>query len=220
MTGNDQALINTRDMLAVHQAFRRAFGAAPALVASVAEGDTERCGTVATFYDNVLRFLDVHHAGEEELVLPRLIERCPDHSKVIGDMIAQHQAVIVDIAAAEAAIGSWVPSASRALGDEVAAALVRLGDDLGPHLDEEEADLLPIAAANMTQEEWGQLPAHGFAGFKGDKIWLILGLIRENMTAEQRDEMLANMPPPAVEMWNGFGSQAFDDFVAALDRPE
>ncbi len=60
---------------------------------------------------------------------------------------------------------------------------------LGEHLDEEEQKVLPLAAANLSMEEWGALPAHGMANFHGDKIWLILGLIRERMTDEQRAEM-------------------------------
>ena len=35
------------------------------------------------------------------------------------------------------------------------------------------------------------LPGHGMAAFDGDKIWLILGLIRERMNDEQRAAMLA-----------------------------
>ena len=63
-------------------------------------------------------------------------------------------------------------------------------------------------------EEWGALPGHGMANFHGDKIWLILGLIRERMTDEQRAAMLAHMPPPALEMWTGFGEQAFKEYAA------
>jgi hypothetical protein len=49
------------------------------------------------------------------------------------------------------------------------------------------------------------------ANYQGDKIWLILGLIRERMTDQQRAAMLEHMPPPAVEMWTGFGEQAFKE---------
>ena len=46
--------------------------------------------------------------------------------------------------------------------------------------------MLPLAAENLSMEEWGALPGHGMANFHGDKIWLILGLIRERMNDEQR----------------------------------
>ena len=85
------------------------------------------------------------------------------------------------------------------------------------HLDEEEAKVLPLAAEYLSMEEWGALPGHGMANFHGDKIWLILGLIRERMTDEQRAAMTAHMPPPALEMWTGFGEQAFEDYSSVVE---
>ena len=83
-------------------------------------------------------------------------------------------------------------------------------------LDREEAEGLPLFAEHLSPEEWGQLPGHGMANFHGDKIWLILGLIRERMNDAQRAAMLEHMPPPAVEMWNGFGEQAFGELAAEV----
>ena len=60
-----------------------------------------------------------------------------------------------------------------------------------------EATLLPLCGANLSPEEWGAIPAHALATYRGDKVWLILGLIRERMNEEQRAAMLEHMPPPA-----------------------
>jgi hypothetical protein len=60
------------------------------------------------------------------------------------------------------------------------------------------------------------LPGHALAGYQGDKVWLILGLIRERMTDEQRAKMLANMPPPARDMWTGFGENAFNELSSEV----
>ena len=92
-----------------------------------------------------------------------------------------------------------------------------LGSHLLEHLDEEEAKVLPLAAEYLSMEEWGALPGHGMANFHGDKIWLILGLIRERMTDEQQAAMIAHMPPPALEMWTGFGQQAFKDYSSVVE---
>src|SRR5262249_7831808 len=93
----------------------------------------------------------------------------------------------------------------------VVADLGALRAQLVVHLDREEAEALPLCAVYLSPEEWGALPGHGMANFHGDKIWLILGLIRQRMTEAQRADMLEHMPPPAVEMWTGFGEQAFKD---------
>ena len=54
------------------------------------------------------------------------------------------------------------------------------------------------------------------AGYQGDKVWLILGLIRQRMTQGQRGAMLAHMPPPARDMWTSFGEHAFNDYSAQV----
>jgi hypothetical protein len=50
-------------------------------------------------------------------------------------------------------------------------------------------------------------------------VWLILGLIRDQMTQAQRDQMLAHMPPPAVEMWTSMGEQAYKNLLAEVGPP-
>ena len=94
--------------------------------------------------------------------------------------------------------------------------LEALRSQLVSHLDVEEARALPLSAENIEAEEWGQLPGHTLAGYQGDKVWLILGLIRERMTDEQRARMLANMPPPARDMWTGFGENAFNELSSEV----
>ena len=84
------------------------------------------------------------------------------------------------------------------------------------HLDTEETTLLPLCGANLSPEEWGAIPGHALASYRGDKVWLILGLIRERMNDEQRAAMLEHMPPPARDMWTGFGQQAFKDLSAEV----
>jgi hypothetical protein len=106
-------------------------------------------------------------------------------------------------------------AAQRAAQDGLDALHAQLVD----HLDQEEAKVLPLAAEHLSAEEWGALPGHGMATFQGDKIWLILGLIRERMTDAQRVAMLEHLPPPALDMWSGFGEQAFKDYSSIVTVP-
>jgi hypothetical protein len=79
--------------------------------------------------------------------------------------------------------------------------------------------VLPLCGENLSLEEWGALPGHALGSFTGDKVWLILGLIRDQMSQAQRDEMLAHMPPPAVDMWTSMGEQAYKNLVAEVGPP-
>jgi hypothetical protein len=205
---------DTSDMAAVHQVFRSSLAAGPALVAST-RANPERRALIVDYYANLLAFLEIHHHSEEILVFPVLTERAPESTALLERMAAQHADVHDRLAEAKVALATWSD-----FGDETAVAaaeaLVALGDLLQLHLDEEETELLPLAGDHLSVEEWGALPGHGMANFTGDKIWLILGLIRENFSQAQRSAMLENMPPPARSMWDTMGESAFTAMIAEV----
>ena len=202
---------DTTDMYAVHGVFRDTLGAAPGLVGDIAPGDSERVAVIANYYDNILSFLVAHHDGEEELVFPHLRKRCPDQGALLDQLEADHKEALALLAIARSAVDAWPGSGDAAAQSAVADSLEALRVQLSAHLDREEAKALPLASAQLTMEEWGALPGHAMAHFQGDKIWLIMGLIRERMNDAQRAAMLEHMPPPALEMWTGFGEQAFKE---------
>ena len=207
---------NTNDMIAVHQVFRDALGCAPQLVGSVCGDRQDRVEAVATFYANVLAFLHSHHEGEDELLWPKLIERAPQEAELVRRIAGQHVTVTAALTEAEARLADWTSQPDIDRGSSLAAALAVLGSQLGEHLDEEERRILPLAADYLTVEEWGELPAHGMRSFTGDKLWLVLGLIQEQMPAPAIIVMEAHMPPPVREFWTGVGRGQFEEFVARL----
>jgi len=214
MTTNAIPPADTSDMPAVHKVFRESLASAPQLIVS-AVGDDARRAMIANYYANLNNFLKVHHDGEEELVFPVLSERAPEHRSILDKAAVGHRAVVGLMSAVDDHIEIW-----QSKGDDGAQgildALAALQATLIPHLDEEEADVLPLAAAHMNAAEWGQLPGHAMGHFQGDKIWLIIGLIRENFTQQQRDMMLDHMPPPAREMWENVGERSFNELIAEV----
>jgi len=207
---------DTSDMYAVHGVFRDTLGAAPTLVGGIAPGDEERVELIANYYENILSFLEAHHDGEEHLVFPLLRERCAGNEELINHMDAQHHEALALLGEAKLSLAAW-PGGDAAAQAAAQERLDELCSHLLEHLDEEETKVLPLAAEHLSMEEWGALPGHGMANFHGDKIWLILGLIRERMTDDQRAAMMAHMPPPALEMWTGFGEQAFKDYSSVVE---
>jgi iron-sulfur cluster repair protein YtfE (RIC family) len=166
-----------------------------------------------------LYFLESHHDGEEAIVFPRLRERCPDDGALLDSLEEEHKQALKLLADARGALAEW-PGAdgdtAAATQTAVAESLEALRAQLVEHLDEEETRALPLCAEHILAEEWGQLPGHALAGYQGDKVWLILGLIRQRMTQEQRDAMLEHMPPPPRDMWINFGEDAFNELSAQV----
>jgi iron-sulfur cluster repair protein YtfE (RIC family) len=210
MTSATKPRPDVSELIAVHGVFRDTLGAAPELVGTIAPDDSERLALVANYYDNILHFLEAHHDGEEEIVFPLLRDRCPDQHALLDRLDAQHKEAIALLTTAQGSLAAWAGGDGDA-GGAVVDDLGALRAQLVQHLDREEAEALPLCAENLSAEEWGSLSGHGMANYHGDKIWLILGLIRERMTEPQRAAMLEHMPPPAVEMWTTFGEQAFNE---------
>jgi hemerythrin-like domain-containing protein len=207
----------TSDMIVVHQALLGSLDAAPTLVAKAVE-DPERTDAIGSFFENVLEFLHVHHAGEDELIYPRLEERCADNKSLLERIDEQHTLLYEPMEVAAAAIDAWRIDPSEEAGRPVVQAIATIDQTLRPHLSEEEVTVLPLASAWMSQEEWAELPVHAMRSFRGDKPWLSLGLIMENIGDERREGMLARMPPERQALWRQEWSSAFDDFISDIRR--
>jgi hypothetical protein len=209
-------LADTTEMAGVHRVFRNALADAPQLIGSVVD-DADRAEVVASYFDNVLALLAGHHDGEDELLTPRVIARAtPEEAAEAERISSQHADVLGDIEAAQARIAAFRADPTTDAGAHLASALATLNADLVPHLDEEEEIAMPIAAKYINVAEWGELPSHGMSTFTGDKLWLIIGLIREQMTPRQIADMDAHMPPPVADFWANTGQQLFTDYVGVL----
>lgn len=218
MTSTTEPRPDTTEMVVVHDVLRDTLSAAPALIGAAGSDDADRVELLKNLYANVLAFLTVHHEGEDELIYPLLLDRAPEQRELIARVNAQHHEVEELIARTGAAVNGWV-AGDAGSQERAAAALHELGERLSVHLEDEEREMLPLCAEHVSVAEWGALPGHAMQHFGGDKVWLVLGLIRERMTQGQRDLMLAKMPPPAVEMWTGFGEQAFGRLMAQIGPP-
>jgi Hemerythrin HHE cation binding domain len=214
MTSSDMGLTDTSDMPCVHRVFRSSLASGPDFVASAA-GSDERRALIANYYVNLIAFLEVHHEGEEMLVFPLLSERAGDDRSEVDTSTRQHAEVVALMEGVKSRMGEW-DSAGEAKAAAAAASLRALDEVLIPHLDDEESTIVPLASRYLTPQEWGQLPGHAMGHFGGDKIWLIIGLIRENFSEAQRQMMLEKMPPPARQMWESMGQAAFTDLIAQV----
>src|SRR6478735_103151 len=147
------------EMTAVHRVFRNGFAMAPKLIGGVADGDIERAGVVGGFYVTLLNFLHAHHDGEDELLFPKLLERAEDPT-LVARINAQHHLVDDALAVVEATLTEWSVDGSATTAARLVGEIEVLSAATLPHLDEEEAEILPIVERHITLAEWGELPGH------------------------------------------------------------
>jgi steroid delta-isomerase-like uncharacterized protein len=216
MSGDTMPLTDTRDMMCVHNVFRRALTDAPGQLACVTDGDAQRAEKLATYLGEVLWLLHAHHSAEDELLYPLLVARAPESQELFTRMDAQHVAVAASIERAQRAAEAFAKSGSTHDGEALAGACRSLLDEAAGHLTEEEVEVVPIASRTITPAEWGALPGHALSRYPGTRLWLLLGLIFEAMPDDLRDHVLAHVPPPVSEMWFAFGSDAFRDEMATI----
>ena len=216
MTPSGEFQTDTSDMAAVHRAIRGGLDAAPQYVSHATQAGGERVETVGSFYENLFEFLHVHHEGEDEILYPLLEQRCPHEMESLELIDAQHRLLDAPMQVARESIAAWRAEPNDATATALVAAIGRVDEILTPHLADEEALVVPLAAAHLSPEEWGQLPAHSMQAFSGDKPWLGMGLVFEQFDDAQRARIVAGMPEPVrevvVEQW----APAFTAFIAEV----
>lgn len=210
---------DTSDMVRAHAVIRQAFAGVPQLLGAVAADDADQVARIATYYEGVLLFIRIHHEGEDELLWPRLRERCPGVASVIEHAAEQHEQLLDHLVSAESLLDAWRdgPTVDRAAA--LAAGLAVLGANLVAHLDDEERTILPLVEKHLTVEEWDQLPAHGALQWRrrGPQLrWLVMGLLREQQSPALRAEIEARWPDAVREYWNGEGEPQYREFVTRL----
>jgi Hemerythrin HHE cation binding domain len=164
----------------------------------------------------VIELLRVHHTGEDELVYPLLEQRCAESRSELERIDNQHKLLHAPMDAGRSTIATWRAAPSTDNAQAVIDAIASIAERLRPHLAEEETVMLPIATKWMSPEEWGMLAGHGMMIFRADKPWL--GLVRGQLNQEQRDGMLAGMPPEMQTMWTEQMEPAFNAFIAQVRR--
>ena len=215
-TAAELPLADATAMTRFHRIFREALDAVHRFVGAAPAEDNDRADLVGSYYANVLKLLHAHHEAEDLTIYPLMVERLSQHVDVISRVNAEHEALLGTLEVAEQAVAAWRADPSSASRDAAGVALESLRTILLEHLDHEEAEVVPLIALCINVAEWGEMSATAFQRFSGDKVWLVLGLIQEQMLAEENATMEANMPPPVHDFWVTSGRAMFQNYAAEL----
>jgi hemerythrin-like domain-containing protein len=186
---------DTRDMLVVHEAFRREFRQALELVRGVSSGDQARARQVADHVMLLLQFLQLHHTGEDRLLWPKLLDRLPaDVAPTVELMERQHETIHRLIEETTATAQRWRSSADSVERDRLADSLDRLVTEMVEHLGAEEKQVLPLASRCLTQAEWDQLGEEGLGTLPKSQLPLAFGMLMKDADPEVIRGILAHVP--------------------------
>ena len=172
-------MVDTRDMIVVHTALLRELR----LACRVVERDGPHAGEHVTF---VLDLLEHHHAGEDRLLWPVLRNRVPaEVEQVLEKTGAQHREIEELVEAAR----------REPVGDRLVELLRRLHDVVAEHLDDEEREILPLAALHLSPAEWAAIGEAGAASTPRTKLPLLFGMFMYEGDPDVLRDMLSSAPP-------------------------
>lgn len=188
--------IEVRDMRIVHVTFRNAYEESARLVRASPTPSPERVTFLADHIDFGITMLHHHHATEDELLYPLLVERAPDQAGTTEEVAEEHRQVEGAIDAATEACAAWRRAPAAETAEALAASLDNLNEVLQPHLDDEEQKVVPLAAVTLTQQEWDVLGERGRASIPRKMLPIAMGMMLEPLEPADRDYMLSQLPAP------------------------
>ncbi|MBW8486960.1 hemerythrin domain-containing protein [Actinomadura sp. PM05-2] len=202
-------------MVVIHRGLRRESRVLAEQIGAVRDGDRARARVLAKHLRDYLIGLHHHHTGEDDLIWPLLLSRVDLGADVVLRMEAQHEKVAASIDAVRDAAARWRGDAAGR--DALVAALRAHRAVLVEHLDDEEANLLPLAERHLTAAEWDAQGEH-FAKAAKHRALLLLGVVLEDATPEEHARFLGAMPAPARAVWHLLGRPLYARRVRRVRR--
>jgi hemerythrin-like domain-containing protein len=216
MTAVAEEKPDVNEMRVIHRVFRRELTALPGLVRRVRDGDRERAEIVGQHAQFLLTGLHLHHTGEDMYLWPLLLERAAPSTDLIQTMQAQHERVHEQLERTQALLDTWRPNPTSSSGEELAVAFEQLAAALFEHLDQEEAEILPLAEEHVSVEEWGRLGEHGRDSTPRKDLPLMFGAIVEEADPDERTRMLGLLPPPVRLLVRTVGAWQYRRYISQV----
>lgn len=220
---------DTSGLILVHRIFRWLYRELPQLIREVEPGDTARAAVVGRYAHLDFFALHMHHETEDVALWDKLTSRDPGCALHVDQMRAQHAEVAAHLARIEPQLPPWVASADPGLGEAFARDIDTLRDTLVKHLSQEEYEIMPVASAVLSQQEWDWMEEHTRATLAkkrrelgSDIMALQAGLLIASVPEDERQEwMRANIPAPIRVLYALLLKRQYDRAMRDLypDRP-
>ena len=188
--------IDVRDMRIIHATFRAAYTQSAQLLRANPTPSPQRVAFLSDHVDFGLQMLHHHHESEDELLYPLLERRVPEQAERTEQIDHEHLQIATAIDTALDCSAEWRAHATAANAEALASSLDDLIVVLEPHLADEEAEVVPLAARTLTHEEWESIGAHSRANIPRDRMGIAFGMILEPLDDADRAYMRRQLPLP------------------------
>jgi len=141
------------------------------------------------------RGLHHHHEGEDNSFFPCIAAVRPDVVPLIDELVHEHEELIARLDAVDSAVATLTAQPNEENKKALHDAVVEVRDQLVPHLDVEDAKLLPAAAESVDAKEWARLGREAMRSLPKEDLPVIAGALDEVVRSLPREQW---PPPPPI----------------------
>jgi hypothetical protein len=154
-------------------------------------------GPYWTFYSAIL---DYHHHNEDTEDFPTLARVHPDCQPLLDELGADHRQMVGTMESIGAAVDAFQKTPDVAGRDRINVAVVELRDLFFPHLDREDAEVLPMYAKWIPHDEWARLETKALRGIPKPQMPYAVGALDETIRSAPEAERPDGPPLPVRVM--------------------
>jgi DUF438 domain-containing protein len=210
---------DTRDMVPVHDMFRRQFRWLPELLESVPVDDRDRVRVVTDHAAFLTMLLHAHHGSEDAVVWPRVEARGQGADIELSEIMeAQHERIDHALQTLDRTTAALAEAPSAATREAAATAAREAVPTLEEHLALEEAEMLVVIERHLTQAEWDTVAGHSLATVEEAMFPVLFGMVLEDITAEKLAAFSHPIPPDLMAAMSEAGPAAYAAHRARLQE--
>lgn len=185
---------NVREMVVIHNCFRKFYGEMPGLVRSSRADDARAAAVIADHVELGVKILHDHHGREDEALWPLLLDRVQSDTELVQHMQDQHAELTRRLDAMGRANATFRRAPSPKNREALAAAIASMVEVVEEHMAEEESRILPICERTLTPKEWDDMAGGDPPSIK--EMAALLPALEGNNTSADVDLLLASLPTP------------------------
>jgi hemerythrin-like domain-containing protein len=145
------------------------------------------------FYSAVLHH---HHHTEDDSIFPALLALRPDMDALIETLEGEHQQLVGAMEAVDSSVSAFEQQPDAAHKETLHNAMAAVREMFFPHLDVEDAQILPAIAESIPPEEWDRLDKEALKSIPRKHLPLAVGSLDEVIRGMTKEERPPPPPPP------------------------
>lgn len=171
--------------------------------------------SLGPYWDFLGPMLDYHHHNEDEHDFPLLASHHPDSQPLLDQLGTEHQQMVGVMNKIGPAVESFTRSPDVDSRNRVNSGVVELRDLFFPHLDREDAEVLPMYAEWIPHDDWARLETKALRGIPKPQMPFAVGALDETIRSMPEAERPDPPPLPVRVML----SLSWRKKWAALEQP-